>query len=89
MQGSNFNIDNSSTKIIKTDVGAKDGQNKCPKCGATDCSLNMQTGRLRCNFCRHEFDIEQVSGFVNNIAELKGQVIGSGASDIEIGRAHV
>lgn len=82
MQGSNFNIDNSSTKIIKTDVGAKDGQNKCPKCGATDCSLNMQTGRLRCNFCRHEFDIEQVSGFVNNIAELKGQVIGSGASDI-------
>mgnify|MGYP003533637288 CR=1 FL=1 len=21
--------------IIQTDVGAKDGQNKCPKCGAT------------------------------------------------------
>lgn len=82
MQGSNFNIDNSSTKIIKTDVGAKDGQNKCPKCGATDCSLNMQTGRLRCNFCRHEFVPEQVSGFFDDITKLQGQVIGSGASDI-------
>lgn len=23
----------STPKIIKTDIGAKDGQNKCPKCG--------------------------------------------------------
>ena len=28
-------------KIVQTDVGAKDGQNKCPKCGATDISLNV------------------------------------------------
>lgn len=82
MQGSNFDINTTSTKIIKTDIGAKDGQNKCPKCGATDCSLNMQTGRLRCNFCRHEFAMEQVSGFENDISNLQGQVIGSGASDI-------
>ena len=27
-------------KIVKTDVNAKDGQNKCPKCGATEISLN-------------------------------------------------
>ena len=26
--------------VIKTDADAKDGQNKCPKCGATDISLN-------------------------------------------------
>ena len=31
--------DNNAT-IIKTDADAKDGQNKCPKCGATDISLN-------------------------------------------------
>ena len=34
------------TTVIKTDVGAKDGQNKCPKCGATDISLNPRTGKL-------------------------------------------
>ena len=37
-------------KIVKTDVGAKDGQNKCPKCGATEISLNVNTGKLRCEF---------------------------------------
>ena len=26
---------NDEPKVVKTDVGAKDGQNKCPKCGAT------------------------------------------------------
>ena len=25
-------------KIVETDVGAKDGQNKCPKCDSTDIS---------------------------------------------------
>ena len=29
------------------------------KCGATDISLNVKTGKLRCNFCRHEFNPEQ------------------------------
>ena len=36
--------------VIKTDADAKDGQNKCPKCGATDISLNSKNGKLRCNF---------------------------------------
>ena len=54
------NISNSSNetenKIVNTENGLEDGQNKCPKCGATDISLNSKTGKLRCNFCRHEFD---------------------------------
>lgn len=37
-------------KVIKTDEGSIDGQNKCPKCGSTDISLNSKTGLLRCNF---------------------------------------
>ena len=45
-------------KIVQTDIDSKDGQNKCPKCGATDISLNVNTGKLRCNFCRHEFEPE-------------------------------
>lgn len=74
-------VDN-ETKIIKTDEGAKDGQNKCPKCGATDISLNSKTGRLRCNFCRHEFEPEKIQGMENDITKLEGEIMGSGTQDI-------
>ena len=69
-------------KIVKTDVGAKDGQNKCPKCGATEISLNVNTGKLRCEFCRFEFEAEKVSGLEEDITKLEGKVMGSGAQDI-------
>ncbi len=39
-------------KLFKQIWVIKDGQNKCPKCGATDISLNTKTGNLRCNYCR-------------------------------------
>lgn len=68
--------------IIKTDVGAKDGQTKCPKCGATDISVNTKTGKLRCNFCRHEFEAEKFDSMETDIENLEGEIIGSGASDI-------
>ena len=60
------------------DVG---GQNKCPKCGATDISLSVDKGLLRCNFCRHEFEPEK-EGSQTDISKLEGTVIGSGAQDI-------
>ena len=47
-------ISNDEPRIVQTDAGAKDGQNKCPKCGSTDIALNAKNGLLRCNFCRHE-----------------------------------
>ncbi len=68
--------------IVKTDIGAKNGQDKCPKCGSTDISINTLNGKLRCNFCRHEFEPEKVSGMVEDISQLQGQVMGSGATDI-------
>lgn len=68
--------------VVQTDVGAKDGQNKCPKCGATDISVNLNTGKLRCNFCRHEFEPEQVEGLATDISQLQGEIMGSGATDI-------
>ena len=92
MQGNNLNninpqendLNNQSEAptIVQTDVGAKDGQNKCPKCGATDISLNINNGHLRCNFCRHEFEPEKISGLETDISKLEGQVMGSGAQDI-------
>lgn len=80
------NNDNTKQKkepiIVQTDIGAKDGQNKCPKCGSTDISTNTNNGKLRCHFCRHEFEPEKIEGMVDDISELKGQIIGSGAQDI-------
>ena len=76
------NIDRNRVTVVKTDEGAKDGQNKCPKCGATDISLNVNNGKLRCNFCRHEFEPEKIEGMETDISQLQGQVMGSGAQDI-------
>lgn len=82
----NYDLDISNhtdtPKIVQTDVGSKDGQNKCPKCGATDIETNTNNGKLRCNFCRYEFEPEKISGMEENIKNLEGQIIGSGAQDI-------
>ena len=69
-------------KVIQTDANAKDGQNKCPKCGSTDISTDTRKGRLRCNFCRHEFEPEKLEGMVTNLENLQGEVLASGAQDI-------
>lgn len=74
---------NDEPKIVKTDAGSKDGQNKCPSCGATDISVNAKTGKLRCNFCRHEFEPEKVEGLETDITKLEGEIIGSGTQDIQ------
>ena len=68
--------------VIKTDADAKDGQNKCPKCGATDISLNSKNGKLRCNFCRHEFEPEKLDAMEKDISKLEGDIVGSGATNI-------
>lgn len=80
------NIENelaSEVRVIQTDIGAKDGQNKCPKCGATEIILNTNTGKLRCEFCRHEFDPESFSEIETDITQLQEHIIGSGAQNIE------
>lgn len=81
-QTNNTNVSSNAPTIVQTDVGAKDGQNKCPKCGSTDIALNVSNGKLRCNFCRHEFEPEKISGMETDITNLQGQVMGSGAQDI-------
>ena len=75
-------MEENEAKVVKTDVNAKDGQNKCPKCGATDISLNVKNGKLRCNFCRYEFEPEKMDNMEQDISKLEGEIIGSGASDI-------
>jgi DNA-directed RNA polymerase subunit RPC12/RpoP len=71
--------------VIQTDKDAKNGLTKCPKCGATDISLNENTGKLRCNYCQYEWEPESAlatSGLDEDIRQLSGTVIGSGTQDI-------
>lgn len=77
---SQASVDN-GVKVVQTDVGNKDGQVKCPKCGSTDISTNAGTGQLRCNFCRFEFEPQKFT-METDISKLSGTTIGSGAQDI-------
>ncbi|MBQ6510407.1 TFIIB-type zinc ribbon-containing protein [Candidatus Saccharibacteria bacterium] len=59
----------------------KNGLNRCPKCGATDISLDTKSGKLRCNYCRALFDGE-IANESGDISKLSGRNVGSGAKDI-------
>lgn len=74
--------ENENVNVVDTSTTKGDGQNKCPKCGATDISLSTKTGKLRCNFCRHEFEPEKFDGMETDISKLKGKTVGSGAKNI-------
>lgn len=73
----------SSPAVVDTSSKAKDGQNRCPYCGATEIFTNAKTGKLRCSYCRNEFEAEKLEGMVEDISQLQGQVMGSGASNIQ------
>ena len=84
LENKNSNFSNDlKEKIINTENNLENGQNKCPKCGATDISLNTKTGKLRCNFCRHEFEPIKLAKMEKDISKLKGKVVGSGATNIK------
>ena len=76
------NTNDNNVKIVKTDEGSTNGLNRCPKCGATDILLNPKTGKLRCSYCRHEFDPEKITGMEEDIKNLTGEIMGSGAQNI-------
>lgn len=72
-------------RVVNTDKGSHDGLAKCERCGATEIGLNVASGLLRCNFCRHEWSTERVSETFRSeadIGRLSGIVIGSGSTDI-------
>src|SRR5690625_4524435 len=72
-------------RVIQSDKGVKSGLSKCGRCGATDINLNIATGLLHCNFCRHEWSTPSADETLNingDIGELRGVTIGSGSQDI-------
>ena len=70
-------------KIIQTDNGKENGQNKCPRCGATDVNLDIKSGKLKCNYCRFVFEPGKLDQLDIAIEKLDGQIIASGASNIK------
>ncbi len=78
--------DAAERQIIQTGDGATDGLVKCGSCGATEISLNITSGKLRCEFCRFEWLPESAGdafGINGDIGLLEGTVIGSGSMDIQ------
>lgn len=80
--------DPATPQVLNTqNTALHDGVNRCPKCGSTDIQLRPSSGMLVCLFCRNEwseagFEAEvQASG--DDISQLTGTIVGSGASDID------
>lgn len=70
-------------RIVDTSGGKQDGLERCPKCGSTDVAFRANTGKLICHFCRYEWNegtLEERFGFDSPIDELRGTLLGSGAS---------
>lgn len=68
----------------------KDGLNRCPKCGSSDIRHVLGTDVLVCQYCRNEWHgdrIEEAFGLGTGIEDLRGDVIASGARDIDAGAA--
>ena len=78
----NLALDTSDATVVDTNSGLEDGQTKCEKCGSTEISLHVETGHLRCHWCRHEQAPTKAEKLVTDISQLHGQVIGSGAQEM-------
>ena len=74
--------DKMNTAVAEKERDSANGQIKCPKCGATDIQTNTKTGKLRCNFCRHEFELIRAADD-EAIETLIGSTVRSGAQDID------
>jgi len=81
-------VDHADNATISTqNERLDDGVNRCPKCGGSDIQLRPSTGTLVCLFCRHEWSEARLDEQIRNddLAQLHGTTIGSGAADIDAG----
>ena len=60
---------------------AKNGLNRCPKCGSSDISQDTDEGKLKCNHCRTLFEGE-LANEAGGIRGKLGEDRGTGAEDI-------
>ncbi len=69
-------------KVVDTNNKGEHGENRCPKCGASDVTYNIKKGKLICNYCYTEFEAKEVEGIEKEAKNLKGETRGSGTKDI-------
>ena len=69
-------------QVIQVAKQTKDGQVKCPGCGASELTPDPKTGKLKCGYCGMEFDGNTLN-IGNDIFNLKGTIIGMGAKNIK------
>lgn len=67
--------------IKKINLDTKNGQVKCPKCGASDVTYLDDKQKLICNYCSYEFDKPQIKD-KKKAAHLQGDVRGSATEKI-------
>ena len=56
----------------------KNGINRCPNCGSSDVKLDVKTGKLKCNFCKSEFEGKKANAR-GGVEKLKGETVSGGA----------
>ena len=67
-------------KIINNDN--KNGQTKCPNCGASNLHYDIDKEKLICNYCLKEYSKEEIED-KEEVNNLKGEVRGSATKDID------
>ncbi len=72
---------------VRTGNGRRDGLDKCPKCGSAEIGPIVGTHKLRCAFCRFEWEpgttFDAHAGFDSPVDQLQGTVLTTGVSDID------
>ena len=69
-------------KIVDTDNKEKHGENRCPKCGASDVTYDIKKEKLICNYCYTEFDAKEVENVEKEAKNLKEEIRTTGTKDV-------
>lgn len=87
LENSNVEIEKKEKKeeetIIDTGRKEKNGENRCPQCGASDVTYNTKKKKLVCNYCFTEFEAEKLEGIVESAKNLEGEIRTTGTKDID------
>ncbi len=76
-------VEQPTENVVQVSNNTKDGQRKCPNCGASEIVPNPKTGKLKCNYCGIEFEGAALQGLEKDIKKLKGRTMGKGTSAIK------
>ena len=68
-------------KIINNDFN-DEIEKRCPDCGASDVTLDIKKGLLKCNYCGKEFSTKEIAEKDKEAKDVVGVKKGSGTKDI-------